>query len=107
MGNKTKHTPGPWQIDSDGNIDSNSGLVALVYRNAIDRGSAEEATNANLIAAAPDLLAALRWLEAKARDVYEQLAPPKGLQQIAVQGALSEALLAARDAIAKAEGKAS
>ena len=54
-----------------------------------------------------DLVALLARLEASARAVYVQLEIPRNLQQIAVQGALSEALLAARDAIkaAQCEGR--
>jgi hypothetical protein len=55
----TKHTPGPWEVQVfDGRIEvvDASGAVVLVFRNA----SAETLANARLIAAAPELLEALR-----------------------------------------------
>lgn len=76
MNKYTQHTPGPWIIDSEGSITDLSGRVIapLVHGHnvpslAFPRGSgqyqAEDdggAANARLIAAAPDLLAALRGL---------------------------------------------
>jgi len=64
----SNHTPGPWEVDSHG-------IVRDIHRKPIKHASAfiegayydndatEESTaNANLIAAAPDLLAALESL---------------------------------------------
>ncbi len=63
----TRHTPGPWSIfagERDGhvriyapNIAPHTGLIATLYKNR----------NANLIAAAPDLFAAL----VEARNVLQ------------------------------------
>ncbi len=59
-----KHTPGPWKVDEDDDVVSATGLwVAFAYGD-----SEEEAKhNARLIAAAPDLLAALRSMAAQHR----------------------------------------
>lgn len=56
------HTPGPWHVDSVGNIRTARGDVIAdasdrVTRDYMDR--AERAANARLIASAPALLAAL------------------------------------------------
>lgn len=71
MGNPT---PGPWEVAEDGDIQANGGFdfVARIYNSgdfpcieddAIEVVDAEAEANARLIAAAPDLLAALRkWL---------------------------------------------
>ncbi len=61
----TKHTPGPWWVDDDSCVASGHGddykTVAEVFRNdGID--TATRKANADLIAAAPDLLEALKQL---------------------------------------------
>jgi hypothetical protein len=68
----SKHTPGPWEIDEDGGIYARSQTVVIgqVYDSSdypcLDGNEAEvdaEATaNAKLIAAAPELLNAVRFL---------------------------------------------
>jgi len=78
----TKHTPGPWTLSrsASGNLfvysaarKSSIAGVAMVARD-IDRAEGEE--NAHLIAAAPDLLAALRlYIQAghgNSTDHYQQ-----------------------------------
>lgn len=65
------HTPGPWRADELGGytkIQSDSGdniadVGAVVYNTTGAEWSFERAANARLIAAAPDLLAALRKAE--------------------------------------------
>jgi len=72
----TKHTPGPWRVEDDvqgcKNIFAGTDAFATVhadrdsvaYTHGIDE--AEDAANARLIAAAPDLLAMLqKWYEAE------------------------------------------
>lgn len=58
------HTPGPWVIDPCwdilGNTDDGNGMVCQITTDAVPRAEAE--ANARLIAAAPDMLAALRFL---------------------------------------------
>lgn len=65
----SKHTPGPWEIDEDGGIYARSQTIVIgqVYDSSdypcLDGNEAEvdaeAADNAKLIAAAPELLAAL------------------------------------------------
>ena len=65
--NKHKHTPGPWAVEhpyGEGGIyvsGTNTALIAKIYH--------EQEANARLIAAAPDMLAALRSLLATAEAV--------------------------------------
>ena len=57
MNNKTKHTPGPWVIDND-NVIYQEGTSEPIASAA---PTADEEANAWLIAAAPELLAALEF----------------------------------------------
>lgn len=69
------HTPGPWTADSDNYIDSKNGVIAKVeiWRKAERASDAQEtAANARLIAAAPELLEALRGVEALVTRYEEQ-----------------------------------
>ena len=60
----THHTPGPWTA-SDNAIYGSSGLIKPLVAHLDDRFADDEAANnARLIAAAPDLLAALREIVA-------------------------------------------
>ena len=61
---KAQHTPGPWHINTmetvQATIHAHRGHVATVSRGSMNEVSADEIeANARLIAAAPDLLAAL------------------------------------------------
>jgi hypothetical protein len=99
----TKHTPGPWEVDDDGEVSSQNVVVAKVFQwddfpcleehmEAVQR---ECEANARLIAAAPELLAALHELDA----MYQRIAPddPEGLHPD-----LHPAWKACKAAIAKA-----
>ena len=101
---ETKHTPGPWKVfnlsDAYPGIEAVNGgrrYTIVVYGDADEycgiRGDSPETrlANAHLIAAAPDLLEALKAL-VNQHDVYHQ----PMINEIAVK---------ARTAIAKAEGK--
>ena len=61
-GRNGAHTPGPWVIDPCwdilGNTDDGNGMVCQITTDAVPRDEAE--ANARLIAAAPELLEALR-----------------------------------------------
>lgn len=111
MSEETKHTPGPWDIESDPcHFDTHSTVVGgrhFSYRPGKDsfvlprelivqvggQSSVEEQeANACLIAAAPDMLAALKAV-ASAADHGDS-------------GHLDWALKLANAAIAKAEGRA-
>ena len=62
-----KHTPGPWEVTEDGEADfsgiaTQSNWLMRIQQNG-ELSVQEEEANANLIAAAPELLAALEALE--------------------------------------------
>jgi hypothetical protein len=52
-----QHTPGPWRVDVHNNVVAAGGLVAFP---GIAAGF-DQAANARLIAAAPELLAFAKW----------------------------------------------
>lgn len=59
--NNTKHTPGPWWVDDNGCVAAGHGdtyeTIAIMHD---WQGDSEREANARLIAAAPELLEALR-----------------------------------------------
>lgn len=70
----TKHTPRPWILNDDENtIRREDGvIIAAVYDLREDYDGEQEEANASLIAAAPDLLAALEEVSnARARQSHE------------------------------------
>ena len=87
-----KHTPGPWIWSAGLSIwrESDSQIVSSVACDSVFNPTEEEVSNARLISAAPDLLAALESLLDDA-DVCE------------VAG--DDAIRQARSAIAKASGE--
>lgn len=92
---KDQHTPGPWQVFNAGHLGCGvtrryCGDIAHCHGYDTNRSRAEELANARLIAAAPDMLAALRDLLA---EVQAGGYPGR------------TALEAARAAIAKAAGQ--
>lgn len=100
-----KHTPGPWE--TLGTIVQAPGIFGadLHVASAPDRPvTADEIeANARLIAAAPDLLAALKELVADEWSYYSD----KALEaQLAKGNEMVRPYIAARKAIARAEGKA-
>jgi hypothetical protein len=127
-----KHTPGPWMVTSSdrphgaGRDDvlavrgahQGNGISSVLAEVTCDRPGAENRgearANAALIAAAPDLLAALRELEGVAGDAALALQAraarlPEGPAWVELQAYsedLSRKAGAARAAIAKAEGRA-
>jgi hypothetical protein len=108
----SKHTPGPWKVVRDGNPLS-AGIVAVIEHSPDRHIAVEEdhfggpwcapdtwEANARLIAAAPELLEALR----EACRLYAEY----GLVAGHVEGdplAVGRWIGAARAAIAKAEGR--
>lgn len=106
MSEATKHTPGPWKVVE---IDHATKIVApnrkwavCGHMNATDEDAGELAANARLIAAAPDLLAAL-----VACDVSMDAAVALGIGDIlppAYRDSWARAHTAARAAIAKLKG---
>jgi hypothetical protein len=90
----TKHTPGPWSVDGEGIKaivrDANMMIVAIRHRMP---GDAHEA-NARLIAAAPDLLAALNGFVINEQNLNDEH----------FAGVQERLMKLARAAIAKATG---
>jgi len=60
----TKHTPGPWHVSNGVQIRSERHQIAKVWMMRDGEGNA----NARLIAAAPDLLEALKGFSSYVRD---------------------------------------
>lgn len=103
----SKHTPGPWKVNKinsriyvEGGIIDNHGVCAHVETYSEDP-SVEDFANANLIAAAPDLLAACEEALLAMGKVKVVLSPDAPAWQEELVGA-SESL---RAAIAKAKGE--
>lgn len=108
-----KHTPGPWSAEFDAddpelpiNIEKDGGAIACVYnlddfpcvlKEDESRVSAEAKANANLIAAAPELLEALT----RVRDWLSSFEMPPTSTLAEKQ----EHLAIIDKAIAKAEGR--
>lgn len=70
----TEYTPGPWAIIRDGaklplivtELTEQYGIIAQVRKDSLENGYDEANANAHLIAAAPDMLEALKGLLANA-----------------------------------------
>ena len=108
--NETKHTPGPWVVaegDSNGQaVVRNADIeIATCWHHCVDGIEREMRANARLIAAAPELLAALDDLAEMCQQSrkYIVLSDDGGMD---AYNSTAEAILAARAAIAKAKGEA-
>ena len=101
---KGKHTPGPWVVETQKEIrlivvgpvtgDTELDLICDMDLGAWGRGKREALANARLIAAAPELLEALRKMLAETELLADE-----------VRGQLPELNYEARQAIARATGK--
>ena len=94
-----KHTPGPWHINviADSHyVLSKSGYV-LAKISDLSAYKEAHADNARLMAAAPDLLAALQTVE--------RALIPMDYSAYSHADELADAIITARAAIAKAQGK--
>lgn len=101
-----KHTPGPWNLSSkgDGRTYVEGGeraddIAALL----MDHDQRENGANARLIAAAPDLLDALRILEEFVTELTKA-GEDRQNRLVELEGDKGNRLFAARAAIAKATG---
>jgi len=100
---ETKHTPGPWiyyadlpSTEPDWHIVTTANKLRLLANIHIEPGNAVDEANARLIAAAPELLAALEaLLQANYPAYYPALEPPTK----------DDARIVALSAIAKAKGE--
>lgn len=111
----SKHTPGPWTMCfrsgdmSEGTVERGSDLVAIVcganygaWRDAPDEGDAEFEANTRLIAAAPDLLAALKSALGALEEMQRIWAPHAAANGFSTKD--SAMIVSLKAAIAKAEG---
>jgi len=89
-----QHTPGPWKIRTSGSVGTNLMMVASVYPMESEAPE-ENAANANLIAAAPCLLAALQELAEDIADRFDMDSP-------STNPGMKSAVAQARAAIARA-----
>ena len=102
----TKHTPGPWEIErySDGLIQIVGDLKVISddeehFTTVVEQISAtNEEANARLIAAAPDLLEALKDLADDISDRFDMDSP-------STNPGIKHCIAAARYAIRKATGE--
>lgn len=97
-GAQGKHTPGPWEVRHDDaeKVEANDGEGVAVMSGG-HRGTVERAANARLIAAAPELLAALRIIAE-----WDPAASPNEPGGMSIMDAID----IAQAAIRKAEGGA-
>ena len=92
----SKHTPGPWKVTA-AQFGEGDEVAEVSYSIQMSRPEISQA-NADLIASAPELLEALRWLTHVCCGVGKGGNPPGSAERDA-------AIKAGQDAIAKAEGK--
>ena len=101
--NETKHTPGPWEVRGLYICASTDTYIAkMLHGDNLNPPDRETYGNANLIAAAPDLLAALG--SAMAFDHFIDEMYVSGTIGEGQRLALHEIMDKARAAIAKAKG---
>ena len=96
------HTPGPWAVDTRFHDSRSRGFiragldplpgahvpVAVARACYMNRPLAEVEANARLIAAAPDLLAALRWLVEECTDgAGDRMVSAVGAARVAIREA--------------------
>lgn len=86
----TKYTPGPWRTTGTRIANESRVLIAAVCGASGDDNT--EAANARLIAAAPDLLAALRELLAKHDEGREDLSDLWPKQASVARAAIARAV---------------
>lgn len=103
QGNKTmsetKHTPGPWSLNEEGDPQAPSGELICMMTDGVN---GEGEANARLIVAAPDLLAAFKAIVARHDGIFDAA-------ELAAFGPLTtkaeDIVRIAQTAIAKAEGR--
>jgi hypothetical protein len=104
-----QHTPGPWHVETEADWEDDEPTLYVCHAGTVCDGTTvcnfppshwatldTRAANARLIAAAPDLLEALR----EANRLLGDIPAAKGNPRVA------DAITANRKAIAKAEGRA-
>src|SRR4051812_13043639 len=105
----TKHTPGPWsfrECDSVVMIEAGSDSIAATNSKTYwQRFDDADVANARLIAAAPDLLAALKSAERWLGGILSETEDGVEAEVRNVHSAAWNAIDSMRAAIAKAEGR--
>ena len=96
-----KHTPGPWVVGQSGGVIDRRGCAVAKVQDMPGQDSGERAANAALIAAAPDMLEALRELLAERYALEE----PEQFDAAGNWTSDSPASEKARAAIRKATGE--
>lgn len=106
--NETKHTPGPWIVNTyETNSRTNPRQVTVIAPGMTIRVSGfRQDANANLIAAAPELLAVTEKLDALQRQFEYYSMGNKMPGNDLYSGLLMEIVTEARAAIAAAKGEA-
>jgi hypothetical protein len=99
--NTHTHTPGPWRIDSKTRFGDYTIAAGESVKTCEFIAKTQSDTNARLIAAAPDLLAALREIESKLTALLCERVLDSTLPEFYE---VRDARNSARAAIAKAEG---
>lgn len=112
---KTTHTPGPWVVTAQGSeywLESAAGklLGSVDWKEDQKKypftvSHREASYNALLIAAAPDLLEAVRALQRAFENYSAEFNPGRKIKKVCSWGALNTDLLMGSKAIAKAEGR--
>ena len=101
---EAKHTPGPWRVIDGQEVhagNSESRLIAECHAGH----APERDANATLIAAAPDLLAALKVSLALLRVVQEAIRDQRDIPAALLDALPPGGLNALRAVLAKAEGR--
>lgn len=103
----SKHTPGPWTVQR---IDIDCGIIQwaielpdmrVIAHTGADVSVAQDKANARLIAAAPEMLQALKEIVFEFECQYDTANEPEGVMEKARLKVIKQC----KKAIAKAEGK--
>ena len=120
---KTEHTPGPWFIDDE----SQAGYKPTIVNKAAKHGTAEDhiyicdvrgpgrdwktpskktEANAHLIAAAPEMLEALKLVDPVIKEIFKEQGQAfrKGAKGATQWGIVNDGLVKVAKAIAQAQG---
>lgn len=101
---KSQATPGPWEVDENLIVDNDGLRIADVYHmESVKKGATE--ANARLLAAAPDLLAALRSIRQEAELAQEEWVGVTADYSPKWAWPLKVIAVKADEAIAKAKGE--
>ncbi len=90
MEKKTTHTPGPWKLwqDAPGGFEYRHGIIVDAHGRQVGTGNKPE--DARLIAAAPDLLAALKGI-ANIHPCWDKPCPNDDCPAAIVRAAIAKA----------------